>query len=58
LTGSTVVSNERTQDNQVQEGNNNVNMEDNKTKRKKKKNTHCLDAQEEERNGMIVLTVV
>jgi hypothetical protein len=38
------VSNEGTQDNQVQEGNNNVNIEDNKTKRKKKqeeKDTYC-----------------
>jgi hypothetical protein len=43
-------SNERTQDNQAQEGNN-VNMEDNKTKRKKKqkeKVTYCPDAQERE----------
>jgi hypothetical protein len=30
------VSNEGTQDNQVQEVNNNVNIEDNRTKRKKK----------------------
>jgi hypothetical protein len=44
-------SNEGTQDNQVQGENNSVNMENNKTKRKKKqdeKDTYCPDAQENE----------
>jgi hypothetical protein len=39
------VSNEGTQDNQVQEGNNNVNKEDNKTKRNKKQKERTHVAQ-------------